>query len=273
QNNYEQFGELIRLEIKSASFPHPLREEGNTYNNKLYSKEDHYNDSTVLIFIPKNYRPEKDVDFVIHFHGWFNNVDSVLTQFKLIEQFTASRKNAILIIPQGPKNSPDSFGGKLEDKNGFKNFIIEIINSLNDKEKIKTKNIGNIILSGHSGGYRVIAYILLQGGLSEKIKEVFLFDGLYAELEKYFYWIEHYKGKFINIFTDEGGTKNDSEDFMQDFDAWNFKYYFTEEKNLDEDNLRNNKIIFIHTDLVHNDVIHIRNQFQKFLKASLLNNL
>ncbi|MCB0553556.1 MAG: hypothetical protein KDD02_08400 [Phaeodactylibacter sp.] len=39
----------------------------------------------------------------------------------------------------------------------------------------------HIILSGHSGGYRVMSYILLQGGLPEAIKGVWLFNGLYGQ--------------------------------------------------------------------------------------------
>lgn len=267
---YEQYGQLLTAELQNASFPHYKRLIGHTYNSKSYPFEEHYNDSTVLIFIPKGFEQKAVNDFVIHFHGWYNNVDSVLAQFKLIELFCESNKNAILIVPQGPKNAPDSFGGKLEGENGFKKFMKEITDLLFERKIISNKNIGNIILSGHSGGYRVISFILMRGGLTENIKEVYLFDGLYGQIEKYTYWIDYFLGKFINIYTEDGGTKEQSENLMECFIAWKFPYLFKNEADIQDEDLRNNRLVFIYTDLGHNDVIHLRSQFKRFLEASCL---
>lgn len=270
---YNRFGELIFKQLSSSPFPHSKRLSGHTYNNKSYSFEEHYNDSTILIFIPKGYKAETDNDFVIHFHGWYNNADSALNQFKLIEQFTESNKNTILIIPQGPKNAPDSFGGKLEDENGFLRFMNDVTDLLYEKKIIRSKSIGNIILSGHSGGCHVMSFILLRGGLTESIKEVYLFDGLYDQIEKFTHWLDHYNGKFINIYTKDGGTKDQSENLKECFEAWKMPYIFTKEIELSEKVLSNNRIIFIYTDLGHNDVIHIRSQFMKYIKASCLDDI
>jgi hypothetical protein len=267
---YKQYGEIIISELSNAPFPHSKRRSGHNYDNKSYSFEEHYNDNTVIIFIPKGYKPKKKNDFVIHFHGWNNNVDSVLSQFKLIEQFSESGKNAILIVPQGPKNAPDSFGGKLEEENGFHRFMNEIVGLLYQKKILSNPSIGDVILSGHSGGFRVISYILMRGGLTDKIKEVFLFDGLYGQIEKYTYWLDHYTGKFINIYTKNGGTKEESENLMECFNSWKVPYIFKHGIDLSEDDLKNNRIIFIYTDLEHNDVIHVRSQFMKYLKVSCL---
>jgi hypothetical protein len=272
-DRYKNFGEVINSELMTAPFPHSKRMSGHNYDSKSYSFKEHYHDSMVLIFIPKGYKPKEKNDFVIHFHGWNNNVDSVLSQFKLLEQFSESGKNAILIVPQGPKNAPDSFGGKLEEENGFHRFMNEIVDLLNQKKIISDKSIGDIILSGHSGGYRVISYILMGGGLTENIKEVFLFDGLYGQLEKYTYWLDHYDGKFINIYTTDGGTKEESENLMECFDSWKVPYIFKNDIELSDDDVRNNRIILIYSDLEHNDVIHVRSQFMKYLKASCLEGL
>lgn len=270
ERSYLDYGQLIVSHLANAPFPSSKRINGHTYNNKIFSFEEHYNDSTVLIFIPKGFKPNNQNDFVVHFHGWYNNVDSVLNQFKLIEQFSASEKNAILIVPQGPKNAPDSFGGKLEDENRFRDLIDEILNLLYEKKLVSSKNVGKIILSGHSGAYRVISFILMRGGLTEQIKEVFLFDGLYGHIEKYSYWLDHNRGKFINIFTENGGTKEESENLMECFDAWHIPYILKNELDLNEQDLTKNRIVFIYTDLRHNDVISVRMQFKKFLKASCL---
>jgi len=45
-----------------------------------------------------------------------------------------------------------------------------------------------IILSGHCGGYRVISAILDRGGRSAHVKEVWLFDALYAESDRFLMW-------------------------------------------------------------------------------------
>ena len=267
---YNRFGEVIVTHLSNSPFPHYKRANGHTYNNKAYSFEEHYNDSTVLIFIPKGFQPKDKNDFMIHFHGWDNNVDSVLSQFKLIEQFTESGKNAILVVPQGPKNAPDSFGGKLEDENGFLRFMTDVVHVLHEREVIRSKSMGNIILSGHSGGYRVISFILLRGGLTQNIKEVYLFDGLYGQIEKYTYWLDRFNGKFVNIYTKDGGTKDQSENLMECFDAWNMPYIFKNEADLTEEDLRVNRIINIYSDLGHNEVIHVRSQFMNYLRTSCL---
>ena len=112
---YANYGELIVTQLATAPFPHPQRAEGHSYHDEQFSAKDHYSDSTVAIFIPKGFRETGKIDFVVHFHGWKNNVPGVLAHYKLIEQLIASGRNAVLVVPQGPFNAPDSFGGKLED--------------------------------------------------------------------------------------------------------------------------------------------------------------
>src|ERR1039457_4652923 len=115
QTNYAALGQLIVTPLVSAPFPHPDRADGHKYQDKFLSAAEHYSDSTVTIFVPKDFRETGTNDFIVHFHGWNNTVAGTLEQFKLIEQLVAGGKNAILVVPEGPRNAPDSFGGKLED--------------------------------------------------------------------------------------------------------------------------------------------------------------
>ena len=69
----------------------------------------------MAVFIPKGFRETGTIDFLIHFHGWQNEVTNVLPRYQLLEQVVESRRNVILVVPQGPRNASDSFGGKLED--------------------------------------------------------------------------------------------------------------------------------------------------------------
>ena len=268
--NYSKYGTVLKIKTNISMFPHPDRSAGYIFRNRIFSFEEHYNDNSVLIFVPSYLKKTGRTNFVVHFHGWYNNVDSVIEQFNLIQQLYGSKKNAILIIPQGPKDVSDSFGGNFEEKDVFRNFIFEIVNTLKNEKIIETKEIGTIILSGHSGAHRVMAYILQRGGMQNFIREVFLFDGLYSHTEKYAYWIDHFRGKFINIYTDDGGTKEESEKFLDDLKEWGFNPFFSEEKNLSEDDILKNKYIFIHTQLDHNQVLYKSNNFYFFLANSSL---
>jgi len=270
---YNHLGQMFVPQFSSAPFPHPERKNGHDYDGNKYSANEHYTDSSVAIFITKGFKTTEKIDFVVYFHGWNNNIDSACAQFDLIEQFCESNKNAIFVFPEGPKNSPDSFGGKLEEKDGLKNLIDDVLKYLSENTNLKSTKVGNIILAGHSGGYRVISFCLLRGGLTPNISDVILFDALYGQTEKFGHWIENFNGRFINIYTDNGGTKEETESLMDDFDAWEIPYFKTEESQLNIDDLKSNRLIFIHTDLTHNEVISVRKQFRDYLKTSTLTSI
>lgn len=267
---YNDLGDMYILELASAPFPHTKRLDGHNYKNQTYSFQEHYNDSSVALFIPHGFEQTEQLNIVLYFHGWNNNIDKACTKFNLIEQFSESKKNAIFIFPEGPKNSPDSFGGKLEEKNGFINLIDDVLKFLLEKGEINTTDIGSIILAGHSGAYRVISFCLFHGGLTPKISDVILFDALYGNTEYFSNWIENFDGRFINIYTDNGGTKSETENMMSDFDSKGIKYFSGEELEVKVDDLLENRLIFIHSDLSHSQVINKREQFLYYLKSSKL---
>lgn len=265
-------GRLILAPFASAPFPHPERANGHTYKGQLYPAKDHYSDNTVALFIPHGFRETGSVDVVIHFHGWTNTVPGTLTTFHLVEQLVASGKNAILVIPEGPHSAPDSFGGKLEDPDGFKRFMTEVVTTLRARADFKTKDfsLGRIILSGHSGGYRVIAGILDRGGLPKNADEVWLFDALYGRTDSFLSWADRTRGRLLNIYTDHGGTKEESEKLQARLTARATPFLAAEETALTADALRQNQLVFIHTELAHAEVADKRGQFALFLKTSIL---
>ena len=272
EDTFAPQGRLILAPLASAPFPHPDRASGHTYKGQLYPAKDHYSDSTVAFFIPRGFRETGAIDVVIHFHGWTNTVAGILTTFHLVEQLVASGKNAILVIPEGPHNAPDSFGGKLEDPDGFKRFMAEVVVTLRARADFKTKDfsVGRIILSGHSGGYRVIAGILDRGGLPKNADEVWLFDALYGRTDSFLAWADRTRGRLLNIYTDHGGTKEESEKLQARLTARATPFLAVEEAALTADALRHNQFIFIHTDLAHAEVADKRHQFALFLKTSVL---
>jgi hypothetical protein len=269
---YAPFGQLIVGPFASAPFPHPKRAEGHKYHDQLFPADKHYSDSTVAIFIPRSFRETGKVDFAVHFHGWKNNVAGVLQQYKLIEQLVNSRRNAILVVPQGPCNAPDSFGGKLEDPDGFRRFMDEVVDTLRQKSALKKKHfaVGQIILSGHSGGYQVISSIVACGGVSDHVREVWLFDALYAQTDKFLSWFDTQHGRLLDIYTEHGGTKTETEQLMATLKQRGTKFFAGKESDLKIPDLEQNKAVFIFTDLAHNDVVDKHQTFRDFLETSCL---
>ena len=266
-------GTLLVTPFLSAPFPHPARAEGHKYHTNFFSAAEHYSDSTVAIFIPAGFRATEALDCVVHFHGWNHDVAGVLPEYQLCEQLAASGKNAILIVPQGPYKAPDSFGGKLEDTNGFKLFMAEALEKIRARGGLARTNfsLGRVILSGHSGGYHVMAAILDHGGLAEHIREAWLFDALYGNVENFVAWQKNQNGRLLNIYTDHGGTREVTEQLMTSYRTNGVSFLALEEKDLAAGaGLPPGRILFLHTDLTHNEVIFRRGEFSRFLQSSCL---
>jgi len=272
---YAGYGTLIVTQLTAAPFPHPKRAEGHTYQGKLFPAKEHYADNTVAIFIPKGFRETGQIDFSVHFHGWRNNVEGVLGHYKLIEQLVASGRNAVLVVPQGPRNAPDSFGGKLEDADGFKQFMAEVVATLRQNPALKQRDfvLGQIVLSGHSGGYQVISAIVDRGGLTDHVREVWLFDALYAQTDKFLAWIDKQQGRFIDLYTDHGGTKTETEKLMATLKGRGTAFFAGQESEAKPADLQTNKLVFLHTDLPHDEVVDKRQEFRDFLQTSCLGKL
>lgn len=268
---YAPYGNLIITTFETAPFPHPDRAKGHYYKTNFFSAAEHYSDSSVALFIPKHFHPGKTIDFVVHFHGWGNNITRAFDHYHLAEQFSASGKNAILIVPQGPYDASDTFDGKLEDTNGFARFMTETVNVLQNKAGLHHAKIGNIILSGHSGGYGVISSIVVCGGMNDHVREVWLFDALYGRTEKFASWFSTDKAsRFIDIYTEHGGTKEETETLMADLKKENVPFYFANEPEATPAQLEKNKMIFLYTTNVHDVVMQNNNTFETFLRTSHL---
>lgn len=197
---------IFRITSAYTSFPDTARANGHVYDNVFYTAIEHYSDSSVLIIVPPHLKARQRVDVVCWFHGWRNNIDSAAAYFGLVKQFLAANRNAILILPETTKNAPDSYGGKLEQKGVFKLLLQDVLDKLK-KEKIigKKTATGNIVLAGHSGAFRVMAYIAQHGGVDAG--QLILFDGLYSQEDKFTAWIQADEThRFTNVYTNKGGA-------------------------------------------------------------------
>jgi hypothetical protein len=270
QSQIIQGGKVFHFTSAYTCFSEAKRLNGYTYDSAFYDFAGHYSDSSVLIVAPDKFKEiNNTVDIVFWFHGWHNNIDTALNYYHLASQFISSKKNAVLVLAEASKNAPDSYGGKLEQPDVFKNLLNEVLQNLRKNKVISSScKAGNIILAGHSGAYRVIAYMLENGGVV--VHEVDLFDALYSQTDKFMDWIKKDSvNKFINFYTDSGGgTKEVSEQMMNELKKQNFPLIFTEENNLTPAMLRSSKIIFIHTTREHNDIIFNPDNFKLFLENS-----
>jgi hypothetical protein len=260
--------QLNQFKITSShtSFPDTGRMQGHLYNDILYNTTDHYSDSSVIIITPKNFVAKKKMDMIFWFHGWNNNIDSALVRYGLSRQFAESGTNAVLVLAETAKDAPDSYGGKLEQENTFNELVADVLQKLVSMHVASARDgIGNVILAGHSGAYRVMANILQNGNVP--VNEVILFDALYADTDKFLTWLtasnDH---RFINIYTNDGGTFDETKNMMGQIKNLNVPADSLEETDVTPGIIQNNKIIFIHTLHAHNDIIQRPDNFKLFIE-------
>jgi len=240
-----------------TSFPDSGRMHGHLYDSVMYTMAEHYNDSTVLIIAPKNLDAKKKVDMIFWFHGWRNSVDNAAAYYELTKQFIESKRNAVLVLAEAAKNSPDSYCGKLERLGDFKALVADVMVGLKDKGLV-AKNCapGHILLGGHSGAYEVMAMIIKNGEMP--IDEAMLFDSLYGKTGIFMDWVKADKNhRFIHLYTDFGyGPKEESAHMNRLLDSAGIKYFMVEEKDLKPEMYAQYPLIYVHSLKQHNDIVN-----------------
>jgi len=263
-----QTGKTIRFSSANAMFPDTARANGHDYNGKHYDVGTNYSDSSIFIYVPKHFSPKAKINLVFWFHGWGNNIDSANKQYQLLEQFDASARNAIFVFPEGPKNAPDSYGGKLEQQTVFQALVKEVGEKLAENKIIKPKRSFSlddydISLAGHSGAYRVISRIINK----TPVNEVILFDAMYGGNDAYLEWLSVPEHRFINIYTKDGGTFDNSHWIMNKLsDSLHVPMVSMDEDAVNENVLQTNNKIFMFSSQAHNDVITHNRNWERFLR-------
>lgn len=261
-----QDAKSIRFTSSHSMFPDPARAEGHSYNGIRYTAANHYSDSSVLLYVPRNFTIKFPIQLVFWFHGWNNSIDSACVQFQLLEQFAASGRNAVFVFPQGPKNAPDSYGGKLENPENFRGLLNDIMAQLKTNgilPKMHQVTDYHISLAGHSGAYRVISKIINES----PVQEVILFDAMYGGNEAYLKWIAVPGHRFINIYTKDGGTFENSLSILNKLrDSWNVPVLSIHEDVVTDAILQEQEKLFLFSSKGHNEVITHKRNWERFLK-------
>ncbi len=307
------WGRLGVARLATAPFPDDSRTSGFVSKRGVFPYEGHYDDNRVAIAVPKQVlesashaatrrgeaspEPLTQIDLIVHFHGHLNECLRVVEEFHLGEQLRNSERIAILVVPQGPKYAPDSGGGKLEKEWAFAAFVAEVMDVIRRNEICgsKTTRLGHIILSGHSGAYRVIAKILDHGGEWDRIAEVWLFDaayGFFDELALPATFPEPPKKRLRSIFTDHLATENvqimsrlclagEKPMLVHDEELTTAGTYLTELQRRKANDrwasvgvealdliLRQEPYVFIYTGLGHNELLFERRYFERFARST-----
>ena len=150
--------------------------------------------------------------------------------------------------------------------------MADVADTLRHKSALKKKDfsVGQIILSGHSGGFEVMAAILDHGGLTDQVREVWLFDALYAQTPWFLAWIDRKQGRFIDLYTEHGGTNAKTEQLMATLKKRGTPFLSGKESETKNAALRSNRLIFLYSDLPHDEVPYKRQEFCNYLKTSCL---
>ena len=248
-----------------------------------------YQDDTVIVFVPSHYRyayddEDEGVAALVHFHGYSTTAERAMTSHELREQLADSRQNAILIVPQLAVMAADPSCGKLETPGGLARLVSEAIvaaahegrSTLGDARfPIHTRR-GTVCVSAHSGGYHAAACCLRDGGLD--IRETYLFDALYAEVETFRDWVTSRKGaslhrrhKLVSFFVDGTTTDANNTALRSQLDrAGVLTASELQEGELSRHELSHAEAVFARTSLYHSNVTWETNALRDCLYASAL---
>lgn len=262
-------GRTFTPSLPAAPFPAPNRRDGHTYDGVLYDAPTHYSDSTVGIYVPARFRAGASLDVVVHFHGWRNHVAEVFQRYRLREQLDASGLNAVLVVPQGPKDAPDSDFGKVEHVAGdFATLLQEIVAFLQAQGYASIATIGQVVVTAHSGGYGGAGGVLTLGGANDRITDVILFDAAYGYYDAFASWAaESAQRHLLSLFTDDTATGNAV--LMSKVQAPAPNLFVRDAATMTLDELRTRAPTFVvTTDVAHDDLLQKFSWFELFLKTT-----
>jgi hypothetical protein len=245
-----------------------------------------YADDTVIVFVPAHYRyrSEEGVAALVHFHGHNTTAERALAAHELREQMVDSKQNAILVVPQLAVMAADGACGKLESPGGLVRLLEEAVattaretaSTLGDTAFPRGAGLGTVCLSAHSGGYHAAACGLRAGGVD--VRETYLFDALYSEIETFRDWVVarrgeplHRRHKLVSYFTEGATTEaNDAALLAQLERAGVQCAHEVREGELSRRDLSHADAVFVRTGLWHSNVTWETNALRDTLYASAL---
>jgi len=266
-------GRTLTRPFASEPYPHASRAQGHTDQGRLYDAATHYSDADVGIFVPDGWRPRNGaVDFVVHFYGWNHDIAATFSTYRLREQLVESRRNAILVVPEGPTNAPDSGFGKLElDAGGFQRFMTDVAARLKQMQFSSTERVGRIVLTAHSGGYGGAGGVLTLGGMNDSITDVILFDAAYGYFDAFADWARVSQHHLLSLFTGDTSTGNAA--LMGKLQAPTPNLYVRLADSMTLAQLQTRAPTFVLTSVAHDELLQKYSWYSLFLKTTELDEI
>ena len=161
----------------------------------------------MLVHVPETFDARKPGVIVVFFHGNGATLERDVRDRQLVpQQISDSGVNAVLLAPQLAVDAADSSAGKFWQPGGFKRFMDESAGHLarlyGDPKSAQAFANMPIVIVGYSGGFLPTAWSLEVGGVTNRVRGVFLLDAVYGELDKFASWIENNRsGFFVSSYT------------------------------------------------------------------------
>ena len=140
----------------------------------------------VHVWRPEGYDP-LTAGIVVYVHGFYTNVDQAWHGHKLAEQFAASERNALFVVPEAPVGGRDPINW---------NSLGYLIRTVRYKTQLK-RPLGPTIAIGHSGAYKT----LLQWRSYAPLSHIVLLDALYGRDEEFATWLDNRRKRRVQRLT------------------------------------------------------------------------
>jgi hypothetical protein len=128
----------------------------------------------IHVFAPARYHP-RSASLTLFAHGYGTSADRSWSQLRLAEQFHASKRNALFIVPDGPRRTGQAIAWPQ---------LGELLRLLGTRLCAELPR-GAATVVGHSSGLRtLIAWIR-----DPRVSEVVLLDGLYGQRASLAAWL------------------------------------------------------------------------------------
>ena len=181
---------------------------------RVYWEDETYNDSQVLLHLPKGFDIRRPSLLIVFFHGHGAKLaDDVYLRQQVPAQISSSGINAALVAPQLALNAADFSAGKFWEPGAFARFLGEAAQHLarlhGDPRSVRSFASMPVVIVAYSGGYLTTASCVQHGGLGNRLHGVVLFDALYGELDTFANWVDTQKSAFfVSTYTRSTEARN-----------------------------------------------------------------
>ncbi len=132
----------------------------------------------MLIAAPVGLDTSGGVDVVLHLHGHRAELTRTQASQHLLRMFAASGRDAVFVMPQGPVDAASGDFGKLMTPGGLEALLIDVVGTLYADGRVARPEVGELVITAHSGGYLAAGRILELG--ERDPVAVHLLDALYG---------------------------------------------------------------------------------------------